>query len=138
VTAVPAAVGELAPLRHRFSDWLSELGLETVLFHNVVIAVGEAAVNAVEHGSGLDGEKTISVEAFASGTALTVTVSDTGQWRADSAASRRTLQRGRGLTLMHGLSDRVDTVRSRRGTTVTLAFPRTRPPDPAATMGGQP
>jgi anti-sigma regulatory factor (Ser/Thr protein kinase) len=98
--------------------------LDTKTFHDILIATGEAAVNAIEHGSGLDNTKTISLEAFAVPDGITVSVTDTGQWRGDSSASRRSRQRGRGLTLMHGMADRVDTVRSPQGTTVTLHFRR--------------
>jgi CheY-like chemotaxis protein/anti-sigma regulatory factor (Ser/Thr protein kinase) len=124
VTVLPAAAVELAPLRRRLGDWLDQLGADSTLLHNVLIAAGEAVVNAIEHGSEMDATRTISVEAFAGDAAITLSVTDTGRWRRDTAASRRSGKRGRGLTLMHGMSDRVDTVRGRQGTTVTLHFQR--------------
>jgi len=137
VTCYPAAATELAPLRHRLGQWLVRMGLDTSIFHDILIATGEAAVNAIEHGSGLDSTKTISVEAFAAPAAITVSVTDTGQWRGDTAASRRSRQRGRGLTLMYGLADQVDTVRSPQGTTVTMYFRHT-PAKIPATTGARP
>ncbi len=125
VTVLPAAGRELAPLRHRLREWTKGLHVDATIGHNILIAAGEAVVNAIEHGSGLDASKTISVEAFATDGAITVSVTDSGQWSGDSAASRRIRQRGRGLTLMHGLADHVETVRTPQGTTVTLHFQRT-------------
>ncbi|MCV7099833.1 ATP-binding protein [Mycobacterium palustre] len=51
-------------------------------------------------------------------------VSDTGRWVKDSSASLRDRRRGRGLSLIGGLADRVDTVRTSGGTRVTLQFDR--------------
>ena len=134
VTSLAAAATELAPLRHRLSRWLDQMSLDTNTFHDILIATGEAVVNAIEHGSGLDSAKTISLEAFATPSGITVSVTDTGQWRGDTAASRRSRQRGRGLTLMHGMADQVDTIRSPQGTTVTLHF-RRAPAKVPATAG---
>jgi histidine kinase-like protein len=53
---------------------------------------------------------------------VAVTVSDTGSWVGDSSASLRSRRRGRGLTLIGGLADRVATVRTPGGTRVTLQF----------------
>jgi len=133
VTVLPAAATELAPLRRHLGGWLAEQGIEPALCNNILITTGEAAVNAIEHGSRLDPTLNFSVEAFIDDTAVTVGVTDTGQWHADSAASRRSGKRGLGLTLMHGMADEVETTRSTRGTTVTLHFRRT--PQPA---GAQP
>ncbi len=128
ITVLPAAAREMAPLRQGLRDWTNGLHVTASTGQNILVAAGEAVVNAIEHGSGNDPSKTISVEAFATDVAITVSVTDTGQWHGDSAASRRTRQRGRGLTLMHGMADQVDTVRSPQGTTVTLQFRRTRAP----------
>ncbi|MGH3971030.1 MAG: ATP-binding protein, partial [Mycobacterium sp.] len=49
-------------------------------------------------------------------------VSDAGRWSGDSSASLRSLQRGRGLTLINGLADHVDTTRTSQGTRLTLRF----------------
>ena len=122
VTVLPAAVDELASLRHRLGRWANGVNIDSTTYHRILIATGEAVANAIEHASGFDASKTISVEAFATNEAITVSISDTGQWRGDSAASRRTGERGRGLILMHGLADRVDTARSQQGTNVTLKF----------------
>lgn len=56
----------------------------------------------------------MSVEAFLDQDAIAVTVSDQGRWTGDSSASLRSQRRGRGLTLMSGLANQVETVRTRR------------------------
>ena len=65
---------------------------------------------------------TVSTEAFVRGDAISVTVSDSGRWEGDSSASQRSRRRGRGLTLMSGLADQTDTIRTPDGTRVTLRF----------------
>ena len=78
--------------------------------------------NAIEHGSGGDARKTVSIEAFVRGHTVTAAVSDTGRWSGDSSASQRSLQRGRGLTMINGLADQVKTARTTDGTRITLSF----------------
>ncbi|WP_197519493.1 ATP-binding protein, partial [Mycobacterium sp. E2327] len=89
---------------------------------DVLLATGEAVTNAIEHGSRCEPRRTVSVEAFLHGETVAVTVSDTGSWADDSSASLRSRRRGRGLTLIGGLADRVATVRTPGGTRVTLEF----------------
>jgi anti-sigma regulatory factor (Ser/Thr protein kinase) len=86
------------------------------------LAIGEAVTNAIEHGSGGDPTKTVSIEAFVRGQTVTATISDAGQWSGDSSASQRSMQRGRGLTMINGLADDVKTTRCPRGTRITLSF----------------
>jgi signal transduction histidine kinase/DNA-binding response OmpR family regulator len=121
---VRAAPTALAPVRHDLRDWLSRLGLGPQLEYNILLGVGEALANAIEHGSEQDLGRTVSIEAFARADTVRATVSDTGQWVTDSAASHRADVRGRGLTLINGLADHVDTVRTARGTHVTLTYHR--------------
>ena len=86
------------------------------------MAAGEAVTNGIEHGSHCDPRRTVSLEAFIRDTTIAITVADSGRWSGDSSASLRSYRRGRGLTLMSGLADRVDTVRDRWGTRVTMVF----------------
>ncbi|MDD4867448.1 MAG: ATP-binding protein, partial [Mycobacterium sp.] len=116
---IPVARGQLR-------GWLNNIAVVPALELDILLATDEAVTNAIEHGSHEPPRGTVSVEAFAREETVAVTVSDTGQWLADSSASRRTKRRGRGLTLMGGLADRVDTVRTPAGTRVTLEFHRAR------------
>jgi signal transduction histidine kinase/CheY-like chemotaxis protein len=128
VDVLRATADDLKPARWRLRAWLDELGLPPAQKFNVLLTVGEALCNAIEHGNELDAERTVGLEVFAAERALTATVSDSGRWAKDSAASRREALGGRGLRLMHGLSDHVQTVRSTWGTRVTMTYQR--PPAP--------
>ncbi|KAA9158759.1 SpoIIE family protein phosphatase [Amycolatopsis acidicola] len=124
VASVQADAAELPVLRHRLRAWLEDLRLGDEKQYDVLVGVGEAVSNGMEHGSGMDRRKTVSVEVFAGEHTISVTVGDRGRWLADSSASRRTALRGRGLTLINGLADHVETVRSARGTQVTMRYRR--------------
>ncbi|HVV23018.1 MAG TPA: SpoIIE family protein phosphatase, partial [Pseudonocardiaceae bacterium] len=130
VTVVPARTAQSRTVRHRLHEWLAGMELDRQREHDILLAVDEALVNAIEHGSDLDPRRTVSLEVFADGDTISATVGDTGQWSTDSSASRRTAGRGRGLALMHGLSDTVDIQRTTRGTQVTMRFARTHQSSP--------
>jgi signal transduction histidine kinase/DNA-binding NarL/FixJ family response regulator len=121
-TVVPAALDHIAEARHRLRDWLSGVGVDPRRASDILLATGEALTNAIEHGSGVDAHKTVSIEAFVRGRTITATIVDAGQWSGDSSASQRSLKRGRGLTMINGLSDDVKTTRSAGGTQVTMNF----------------
>jgi signal transduction histidine kinase/FixJ family two-component response regulator len=121
-TVLPAALDELHNQRCRLSDWLTAVGVGAGRAADIVLAANETVTNAITHGSGCDPRRTVSVEAFLRGDTCAVTVSDSGSWSADSSASRLSDRGGRGLTVINALADHVDTVRTSRGTRVTLGF----------------
>ncbi|MCV7329687.1 SpoIIE family protein phosphatase [Mycobacterium cookii] len=121
-TVVPAALDCIADVRHQLRDWLSGVGVDPRRESDILLATGEALTNAIEHGSTTDTCKTVSVEVFVRGQAITATISDAGQWSGDSSASQRSQKRGRGLTMINGLADDVKTTRTAGGTQVTLSF----------------
>jgi signal transduction histidine kinase/DNA-binding response OmpR family regulator len=121
-TVLPAAPTNIPEARHRLRDWLTGIAVDPRRVSDILLATGEAVSNAIEHGSGGDSLRTVSIEAFVRGPAVTVTISDTGRWSGDSSASQRTLRGGRGLTMINGLADHVKTVRTAHGTRVTLDF----------------
>jgi anti-sigma regulatory factor (Ser/Thr protein kinase) len=121
VDAVPADFTEMAPARSRLRGWLAPLAVGEAQADQIVLAAGEALANAIEHGSGCDRERTVGIEAFAAGDTVTVTVSDSGRWAKDSAASRAE-GRGHGLTIIHGLAGTVQTARTALGTRMTITF----------------
>jgi anti-sigma regulatory factor (Ser/Thr protein kinase) len=121
-TVVRAELDRIAQARHRLRDWLSRVAVEPRRESDILLAVGEAVTNAIEHGSGGDASKTVSIEAFVRGRSVTATVSDAGQWSGDSSASQRSRERGRGLTMINGLADQVKTARTPGGTRITLRF----------------
>jgi CheY-like chemotaxis protein/anti-sigma regulatory factor (Ser/Thr protein kinase) len=121
VDAMPASLGELGSARHRMRDWLAGLGTSRATAHDVLLGTGEALSNAMEHGSELDLRCTVSVEAFAAGDEISVTVTDSGSWVKDSAASQSS-ERGHGLKLIHGLATHSQTERTILGTQVTMTY----------------
>ncbi|HEX5253488.1 MAG TPA: SpoIIE family protein phosphatase [Mycobacterium sp.] len=121
-TVVPAAPAQIPIARKQLRDWLKTIVVEPHLETDILLATGEAVTNAIEHGSRNEPRQTVSVEAFLHQDTVVITVSDTGQWIGDSSASLRSRRRGRGLTLMSGLADDVETLRTPAGTRVTLRF----------------
>lgn len=121
-TVVPAAPAQIAVARAHLRDWLNTIGVVPRRETDILLATGEAVTNAIEHGSRNEPRQTVSIEAFLRTGTVLVTVSDTGQWIGDSSASLRSRRRGRGLTLMSGLADDVETLRTGAGTRVTLRF----------------
>ncbi len=124
VDAYPAHDEELAPARRRLHAWLQEHQFTDDAIGDIMVAVGEASSNALEHGSRNVENGVVTVEVILGDGELIVAVSDQGTWDEDSTRSVRE-GRGRGLTLMHALMDRVDVRRSRAGTSVVLrrSFP---------------
>jgi len=124
VATVSADLAQVTAVRHRLRKWLADLDVGAMLEHNIVLGVSEALTNAIEHGNELDAQKSVSIEIFAHPAAINATISDLGHWTLDPEASRPKPERGRGLTLINGLADRVDTNRSPYGTNVHLHFRR--------------
>ncbi|MGH9056137.1 MAG: ATP-binding SpoIIE family protein phosphatase, partial [Acidimicrobiales bacterium] len=122
VTTLHATIDEAPPARHELRAWLDAVTVDPATAVNVVLAASEAVNNAIEHGSHLDPERTVSIEAFLHHGKIVVAVTDWGRWTSHTSASRREPSRGRGLTLIHALSDRVATFRSSTGTRVTMEF----------------
>ena len=112
--ALPAAPGSLAVMRRAFNDWLPAIGLDDAAAYDVLVAVGEAAANAVEHAYG-PGEAQFLVEAFVEDGVLVVAIRDQGRWR-----PARGSHRGRGLTMMRDLMDDVQVDSDGGGTTVRM------------------
>lgn len=123
-TVLPAAPTQIPVARIQLRGWLNTVAVAPTREEDILLATGEAVTNAIEHGSNSEPRKTVSIEAFVQQDTIAVTVSDTGQWLGDSSASLRSHRRGRGLTLIGGLADRVDTARTSGGTRVTLQFDR--------------
>lgn len=121
-TVLSAARSQIPVARDRLRHWLKTIAVAPNRELDILVATGEALTNAIEHGSNDEPRRTVSVEAFLREQAVEITVSDTGQWVGDSSASLRSRRRGRGLTLIGGLADHVDTLRTPAGTRVTLRF----------------
>jgi serine/threonine-protein kinase RsbW len=122
---LPADAGAAAHTRREFSEWLAHFfDLDHTQCSDVVLAINEALANAAEFAYVLtDRPGTMDMYADYDSTSerLTVRISDYGLWRVPVAtpASRT---RGRGIPLMHALSDDVAIDSSGAGTQVCLQW----------------
>lgn len=125
-TSVPVAVVSVPRSRRHLRAWLDELGWPPPARDDVLLAVGEAVTNAVEHSGDLvesidPAEQvvdiTASVETTTGSRRMRVRVCDHGRWREPGRGPERLRF---GISVMFGLMDEVSIVRSPVGTEVTL------------------
>ena len=116
----------LALLRARLRQWLPAAGIGSRESTDIMIAAGEAAGNAVEHGTAdrpADAAPVqITLTARAAHNMVQLTIADTGSWRTPPAGREQPSPgtRGHGIIFMHALMDDVTIDPSAHGTTVTL------------------
>ncbi len=112
---VPARADELPSLRRRLQAWLAGRGLADDEVAEIVLAVGEACNNAVEHAyAQRPGD--LLVRAVEDAGTLRVTVEDRGRWRPETKNELR----GRGITIMQTLMHAVTIESTAHGTRVLL------------------
>jgi anti-sigma regulatory factor (Ser/Thr protein kinase) len=109
-----AEPGSLVVMRRSLQSWLAGAGVGEGLGYDILVAVGEAAANAIEHAYG-PSEAEFRIEAHVADGELTVSVRDEGSWR-----PARGSHRGRGLTMMRKLMDDVQVDSDEGGTVVTM------------------
>lgn len=119
----PARPDQLAEVRHAMREWLSCCSLDERQVYDVLLAVGEACSNAIEHGHRGDG-RTIRLQAALGTGDLHITVADHGRWKPPD--SRPDPIRGRGMAIIHALIPRVEVTTSAGGTTVDMRIPISR------------
>jgi anti-sigma regulatory factor (Ser/Thr protein kinase) len=112
---LPAEPSVLSSLRRTLRYWLEALGATEMETYDVLVAVTEAAANAVEHAygpvdAGFDVEAEIKEEGEVS-----VVVRDQGRWRPPRGHNR-----GRGTLLMQELMDHFEVSTSDNGTEVRM------------------
>jgi len=113
--SVPAKPENLRRVRRALRAF-AERGGAGERVEEIVMAVGEAALNVVEHAyAGHQGNLTVHGERH--GGELIVTVQDFGHWRAPVERGR-----GRGTSIMQGFADSVKTQTGATGTTVELRW----------------
>jgi anti-sigma regulatory factor (Ser/Thr protein kinase) len=116
---LPAVPASLAVIRAHLRTWLPTTAVNPSTAADVLLAVGEAASNAVEHAvEGVVRNVELEVTARATTTGLALTVKDNGRWHAPqpSASGRR----GHGGRLMSALVDHVTITPTPQGTTVEM------------------
>lgn len=118
---VPADPQVLQHIRRALRRLAHDVGLGQDRSEGLVVAVGEAVGNAIEHAYGGAGG-TIHLRARREEAALVVEVEDHGRWKRPVSAQ----DRGRGLELMRTLVDHMNLNGTPQGTTVrlTMALPR--------------
>jgi anti-sigma regulatory factor (Ser/Thr protein kinase) len=117
---LPAIPASLAVIRARLRTWLPTAQVTPLAAAEVLLAVGEAVANAVEHAvRGTAGDVEVEVTARATTTGLALTVKDNGRWHA-ARRSERSAQRGHGSRLMNALVDTVTVTPTPQGTTVEM------------------
>jgi anti-sigma regulatory factor (Ser/Thr protein kinase)/putative methionine-R-sulfoxide reductase with GAF domain len=113
---VPAHADQLGHIRAKIRRYLFELDLSPTLQDDVLVSIGEATANAVEHAYGA-GQGQVDVELSLDGDELIASVRDLGRWRRTSEGGR-----GRGLPIMQNLASSMDIRRSESGTEVRLTW----------------
>jgi PAS domain S-box-containing protein len=132
---LPADPVRLRALRRAVHAWGADTGLRAELVDDLLLAVGEAAANAVEHAypPGRPGRVAIRL-AVEAGT-VAATVRDEGTWRPPPPDPGF---RGRGLQMIRGLGDDVSVDPGPVGTTVRFRLrlpPRATSPAAAVPPG---
>ncbi|MCX2710922.1 ATP-binding protein [Mycolicibacterium sp. J2] len=122
---VTAAPERAAVLRHEFSEWLrGNFTLDPTKASDIVLAVNEALANAAEFAYvNVDqpGQMHLTADHDRQLGILTVTVSDEGSWRTKDPTVTDPA-RGRGIPLMHALSDRATIDTTPTGTQVCMQW----------------
>ena len=111
---LPAQPWALKNIRHTLRRWLSGVGASPYVVDDVLIAVGEACANVVDHAYGTEGG-TVNVHLGLQGPNLVATIADTGQWGQPSVGNR-----GRGTLFMRNCSDDLRIDPGPTGTTVVI------------------
>lgn len=108
---------EIAAVRHRLREFLRTAAVSADDTLDILIAVGEAVANAVEH-SGSRGIRPIDVRVELRADRIIATIADGGSWREPGAHDD---SRGRGLGIMKSLMPEFELSQTATGTVVRLA-----------------
>ena len=113
----PADPEQLAVIRRELGGWLAPLALTEVETADVVLAVDEAAANAVRHAYGPDEAGVVELTLWTEAETLCIEVVDHGSWRPPVDRPR---EGGRGIPLMSHMSESVLIHFDDRGSRVLL------------------
>jgi serine/threonine-protein kinase RsbW len=114
----PAEAGQLAAIRAEVHRWLAPLDLPDDAEHDLVLAVNEAASNAIEHAYPADAvDPRVELAFWLDAGNVFLAVIDRGTWRESPTEPRG---RGFGLDMMRRLATTVAIDHDGRGTRVLL------------------
>ena len=114
--SVPASPDSLYRVRRAVRAFAKRAGVPAERIEEIVFAVGEAALNTVEHAyRGIGGQMQVRGERR-NGTVI-ITVRDVGHWRDPVDRGR-----GRGMKIMREFADQVEVDTGTEGTVVRLAW----------------
>lgn len=111
---MPASPASLEPMRAATRRWLAASGQPPASVNEMLVAIGEAVANVVEHAYGPRGGD-VYLHLALEPPDVVAMVRDTGRWR-----ERRGQHRGRGSMLIAELADEVRVDRSESGTQVLI------------------
>jgi len=119
---VPAVPSRLAGLRHALAQWAARIGLPEEDTEALVLASYEAMANTVEHAyrDQTQGVLDLRAQVDDEQSRVVVTVTDFGQWKPPQWSGGL---RGRGLSLIKGLTSTSTITPTSGGTTVTMFWP---------------
>jgi anti-sigma regulatory factor (Ser/Thr protein kinase) len=118
---IPADAGELASTRRAIRLWLDGRGDSASFGQRLLLAVGEALTNAIEHAYRDRRPGVIDLSIRDDGDdSLHVSVRDEGRWREASDQP----DRGRGFAIIRALATGLDRQSDGAGTTLTFRLPR--------------
>jgi len=116
---MPALPWSLRDIRVAMRRWLSVVGATPPAIADLLVAVGEACTNAVEHAYGPAGG-TVTVHRELQLPDVLATVQDTGRWRPPGGETRGHENRGRGTQFMRNCSDELQIDHGPTGTNVAI------------------
>lgn len=114
-----ATARRLSDARHRLATWLRANDVAESLCADIVLVVNEACSNCVEHAYRGRDPGRMRIEADMVEGRLQIRVADSGSWKTPPVDPGT---RGRGLMLIHALSDEVELDGTDAGTTVGITF----------------
>lgn len=111
---VPSRLEEMAAVTQLVADATRAFGLNEELAHWIELTVSESAINAIEHGNGLDPTKEVFLQISSDGIAIEVIVEDQGTGFAlsdipDPTDVENLLKPGgRGILIIRSFMDKVE------------------------------
>lgn len=123
VLTMPAVPKSAARVRRHLYKFCEQAGMHGARAFDLQLAVGEAVANAIEHAYNGAQQAIFSVHARLEDGEVLVDVLDQGRWREGVPTPRGQLsERGRGVSLMRALCDRVRIDRTLVGTRIQLGL----------------